>query len=279
MPNRPVHPAIAHNASRHVDVRCVFDTTGSMSNKIASLVESVAEIVASLGRLQLDWRFGVVPFGDLTVPGDRIVTDLPECLDVASAQTQLRSLPRFSGGGNIGESSGDAMLAALERPFRPNAVKVVVLITDEPALGGPPTAARVDQLLTAMDALCFTIAPDFDYFRAWAERHGGTWQLIGPAIDALSLMQMFDDMMAAAVQAADSVHTDHGGSVRRYLSRARPEAQRSLRRSDAAPEGRGRPSPLPPPARRQEPRQLTRAVDERALPPAPPDRRLGSGGQ
>lgn len=105
MLNRPVHPAIPHNASRHVDVRRVLDTTGSMSTEIASLVESVAEIVASLGRLQLDWH------------------------------------------------------------------------------------------------------------------------------------------------------------------------------SDATLEGRGGPSPLPPPTRRQEPRQLTRAVDERALPPAPPDRRWGRGGQ
>lgn len=93
-------PEITNNVSRLLDIVVAFDTTGSMSNKIQSLVESLAEIVALLGRMQLGWRFAAVPFGDLMVPGDRIVADLPLVTGVRSAQAQLRALSRFSGGAN-----------------------------------------------------------------------------------------------------------------------------------------------------------------------------------
>lgn len=43
-------------------------------------------------------------------------------------------LPQCSGGENDGESSIEAMLSGLKRPRRPHAVKIVVLVTDEPAL-------------------------------------------------------------------------------------------------------------------------------------------------
>lgn len=277
-----MHPSVVDNPSRQVDLRCVFDTTGSMSNKIASLVEAMAEIVASLGQLQLDWRFGVVPFGDLTVPSDRIVTDLPESRDVATAQRQLRSLPRFSGGSNLGESSGEAVIGALQRPFRPNAVKIVVLLTDEPALGVPVMARLVAQALGAAEALCFTITPDYDYFRAWAVDNGGTWQPISSTIDARSLLRTFEEVMDAAIRTAATVHQDYGGSVRRYLTRAAlppstranrpaPVRTRRMARVNAAP---GLPAPAQPSGDGAPgPRLLTRADDD-ALPPG---RRLGTG--
>jgi hypothetical protein len=211
--------SVLDNRSRLLDVSAVFDTTGSMSNKIHGLVQSMASVVGSLGRLQLDWRFVCVPFGDLTVPGDRVVDDLPFTASVASAQRQLRSLPRFSGGSNLGESSAEAMLAALDRDFRPNAVKVVVLITDEPALGRPQVLQHVGDRLTATETLCFTISPALPYFRDWANLSGGTWQLIGNSVDQESLARLFEDVMNGAGEIVDEVHHRDGGSVRRYLER------------------------------------------------------------
>lgn len=278
------HPAITNNASRLVDVATVFNTTESMSNKIQSLIASLADIFGLLGPRQVHWRFVSVPFGDLTLPGDRIVTDLPFTAHVASAQRQLRSLPRFSGGGNPGESSGEALLATLEREFRPNAVKVVVLVTDEPALGGRLIHDRVDQAPGWFEAICFTIALDLTYFHRWAEQHGGTWQPIGTTIDGGSLMRLFDEVMAGAVRVADEIHTRHSGSVRRYRQRAALPAP-------ATPGQETPPRPLVGLApsrvltkggrseRSRSPRRLTRA-DERLLDgrdTAPPLRRLGPG--
>jgi hypothetical protein len=90
---------------REVDVCFVFDTTGSMSDKIDGLVQAMDRLVGELGRLALDWRVTTVAFGDLTIPGDRIVDDMPFVRTVKEASAQLRSMPRFSGGGNMGESS------------------------------------------------------------------------------------------------------------------------------------------------------------------------------
>ena len=66
------------NRGRHaVDVCLVFDTTGSMIDKIDSLVRRTVDFVGELSRLRLDWRLTAVPFGDLHISGERAVDDLP----------------------------------------------------------------------------------------------------------------------------------------------------------------------------------------------------------
>jgi len=62
----------------------------------------------------------------------------------------LRRLPRFSGGSNVGESSLEAVLAGLAKPYRPDAVIVLVVLTDEPPLeSGDLTAGFVADQITA----------------------------------------------------------------------------------------------------------------------------------
>jgi hypothetical protein len=117
------------------DICIVFDTTGSMSDKIDGLINCMTGFVDQLGKLSLDWQISVVPFGDLTVPGDRVELQLPFVKTVDLAKQQLRQMPRFSGGANQGESSIDAILGAIGKPWRNNTVRIAVLLTDEPALG------------------------------------------------------------------------------------------------------------------------------------------------
>lgn len=139
-----------------VDICFVFDTTGSMSDKITGLIRAMSDLVAELASLDLDWRVTTVAFGDLTVPGDRIDDSLGFVTTRAAAQDQLRSMPRFGGGGNGGESSIEAMLAGVRRPWRQDAVKIIVLLTDEPALSG--VEIRPDLVaaeLRRLDAVCF----------------------------------------------------------------------------------------------------------------------------
>jgi hypothetical protein len=205
---------------RELDLCFVFDTTGSMSDKIDGLVRCMDTLVGELGRLTLDWRVTTVPFGDLTVIGDRIVTDQPFIRDVQSASQQLRSMERFSGGGNLGESAVEAMLAACQKPYREKAVKVLVLITDEPALGHEQGARAVDSSLTSLDAACFTVTPDrLTYYKDWASRHGGEWREIGSAVDTTAIIHLFTSLLSRIVDVADSVHRLGGGSVRAYLER------------------------------------------------------------
>jgi hypothetical protein len=56
--------------AKPVDICFVFDTTGSMSDKVDGLVMSFESIEDTFHRLQLDWRMTAVPFGDLRVPGE-----------------------------------------------------------------------------------------------------------------------------------------------------------------------------------------------------------------
>jgi hypothetical protein len=161
---------------RELDLCLVFDTTGSMADKIDGLISCMDALVADLARMALAWRMTTVPFGDLTVLGDRVVDDQPFVADARRASHQLRTMPRFHGGGNLGESSIEAMLAACRKRYRANAVKVLVLVTDEPALGHEQGQHAVHAALSALDAACFSVAPDTPYFRRFATKHGGEWR-------------------------------------------------------------------------------------------------------
>lgn len=206
---------------RALDLCFVFDTTGSMSDKIDGLVACMDDLVAKLGSLALDWRVTTVPFGDLTVPGDEVVINEPFITSVSAATRQLRSMPRFSGGGNTGESAVEAMLAACRKAYRKEAVKVLVLITDEPALGVQQGQHSVHSALSSLDAVCFTVAPDFSYFKQWASQHGGEWRQVRTSVNTTAIMNLFTSLLARMVEVVDSVHRLGGGSVRAYLSQGR----------------------------------------------------------
>jgi hypothetical protein len=182
--------------SAAVDVCFVFDTTGSMSDKIDGLITCLSDFVRDLAVLDLDWRVTAVPFGDLTVPGDRVVGDVPFEANATSAVRMLATMPRFHGGVNEGESSADAMITALGKPYRQGAVKILVLLTDEPALESP--AASFDLVgarLRSSGTLCFVASPDHPYFRDWAIRNGGAWYLIGQSMETSRLLALLRGLL------------------------------------------------------------------------------------
>jgi hypothetical protein len=209
--------------SPQVDICFVVDTTGSMSDKINALIRCMTDFVGQLGRLNLDWRTTCVPFGDLTVRGDRIVSDLPFVNSVKASQAQLRGMERFSGGGNTGESSIEAMQAGLRKAWRTRAVRVVVLLTDEPALRSK-RAFEVNDELTSQEAICFVASPPHKYFQSWAHEHGGVWYEISARLETRQLLNLLNGLVADVARVAHEVHALARGSVRSYL--ALPEASR-----------------------------------------------------
>ena len=210
-----------------VDVCFVFDTTGSMSNKIDGLVCCTVDLVRELDGLDLDWRVVTLPFGDLTVPGDRIVANLPFITDRVAAEAQLRGMPRFSGGGNEGESAIEAMQHAMARQYRPDAVKVLVLLTDEPALESTQTrTSDVTRSLQDAGAICFVASPDLPYYRTWAAANGGTWFPIGASMDLSAVVELLRSLVKRLATVAQAVHQLGQGSVHRYLELTRGGEQR-----------------------------------------------------
>ena len=189
-----------------------------MSNKIDGLVRCTVDLVHELDGLDLDWRVTTVPFGDLTVPGDRIVADLPFVTDRRAAEAQLRGMPRFSGGGNDGESAIEAMQQAMAKQYRHDAVKVFVLLTDEPALESPQTSTSdVTRGLHEAQAICFVASPELPYYRSWATANGGAWFPISASMDLSAVVDVLRTLVKRVATVAHAVHQIGQGSVRRYL--------------------------------------------------------------
>jgi hypothetical protein len=215
------HPEVAGllAPARLADICVVFDTTGSMSGKIKGLINSMTDFVDQLGRVALDWRISVLPFGDLTITGDRVVTTLPFVNTAERAKEQLREMPRFSGGGNVGESSIEAVLGATSKPWRDGAVRIVILLTDEPALE-PERSDDVLATLLSSEIITFVAGPDHEYYKDWAARTEGEWFQIGQSMDTGALMDLLHRLVGDVAAVAADVIEKAGGNYGEYLRRA-----------------------------------------------------------
>lgn len=205
------------SAKARADLVFVIDTTGSMNDKIDGLIESCESFVDKLARKRIDWVAAVVGFGDLTVEGDRIVAT-PFSSSADRVKALLRGLPRYSGGGNEGESSLEALQAALSQTgYRQGAVKVLVLITDEPALQRKLHPATVTGMLREAGAIAFVLSPNIKYFRAMATETGGEWWKVDSGGDFSKILDIFDRIATKVASTVAAVHKLTGGNVKEFL--------------------------------------------------------------
>ncbi len=206
------------SAKALADLVFVIDTTGSMNDKIDALIETCQSFVDRLATKRIDWAAAVVGFGDLTVEGDRIVAT-PFSSNAERVKGLLRGLPRYSGGGNEGESSLEALQAALDLAgYRPEAMKVVVLITDEPALQKKIRPAAMTGRLREAGAIAFVLSPKINYFRSMAADTGGQWWDVDSGGDFSKILAVFDKIAAKVASTLVAVHKLTGGNVKEYLS-------------------------------------------------------------
>jgi hypothetical protein len=158
-----------------VEILICFDTTGSMSDKIESLVGQTTTFVLEAATRKLDLRWSLVAFGDLRVAGDRIVR-YPFIEDTDAFSRALRKMPRFFGGSNSSETSLDALsVAALHDGWSPTAVRMCILLTDEPPAGLEVDLETVGRQLRERRIVAFCVAPDHRAYRWLAEVTGGEW--------------------------------------------------------------------------------------------------------
>lgn len=208
------------------DLVFVIDTTGSMNDKIDGLIESCETFVDRLAMRHIDWAAAVIGFGDLTVEGDRIVAT-PFSSNTERVKALLRGLPRYSGGGNEGESSLEALQAALRQPgYRPDAMKVMVLITDEPALQRNLRPSALNGALCEAGAMTFVLSPNIKYFRSMARETGGEWWNVESGGDFSKILAVFDKMATKVASTVAAVHKLTGGNVKEYLGL--PPASRGM---------------------------------------------------
>jgi len=211
-------------SSREVDIVFVFDTTGSMNDKIQALLDTCDDLINKLSREQLHYRVGIVAFGDLTIPGDTIektgMTSRPPVF-----REMLNKIPRNLGGANEGESSLEAIQAGLSMLRPPEqAVRVIVLITDEPALGSH-RAYQITQTLKQKEILTFCVTPDLLYFREMAKETGGIWLKVGANTSFSRIKAALLSLATELAAITAGVHDPKlgAGSVKQYLALKPPE--------------------------------------------------------
>jgi Mg-chelatase subunit ChlD len=215
---QPIDPA----AGRGVDLVFVIDTTGSMSDKIESLLATCSRFVEDFDALQLNHRMAIVSFGDLKVRGDKI-QNTAFTSNVETVKKSLRHIPRNSGGGNEGESALEALERALSLPFRPDAVKTIVLITDEPAHQDRIRAEDMINRLVERECLVFVASPPQAYYKQLAARNGGKWYRVSAHTHFNDLLSLFRDLARKVSQVVFDVYQIGDGSVADYLRLKPPD--------------------------------------------------------
>jgi hypothetical protein len=114
-----------------LDVAFVLDTTGSMSEEIVALRDTLGRVASALGKLNVRPRVGLVEYKDR---GDEYVTRLhPMTTDVAGLEQRIAGLAA-SGGGDTPEHVNEAVRVAVRRlAWRPSSLaRLVFLIGDAP---------------------------------------------------------------------------------------------------------------------------------------------------
>lgn len=200
-----------------VDVVFAFDTTGSMSGFIDGLVSAMSSFVDVLQDRGLDWRTTCVPFGDLLIPGDRVVSTVPWVTSVAAARSQLQSMPRFNGGGNFGESSYEAVAVSLKKKFRHNAIKIVILITDDEPHQHKYSTSRIIAQLVEADALCFSVSHATQTYTKLVNETGGTLIPISSSVNISAIVDAFLRLANDLAQRSKKIHELGNGSPQKLL--------------------------------------------------------------
>ncbi len=117
-----------------LDLVFVMDTTGSMRNEIADLQRSLLSITRVLQRMAPSLRIGFVAYKDRTDEYLTLVFPLSPM-----NEPNLQRIQRFvrnlgaRGGGDPPEPVDQALYAALQLPWRPDAIGRIVVIGDAPA--------------------------------------------------------------------------------------------------------------------------------------------------
>lgn len=205
-------------AKDKIDFVFVFDTTGSMSDKIRGLQLACQSLVDEAQKLEIDPQFALITFGDISVPygNDRIQITVAPTTDPEKIKRGIANAPSNNGFGNEGESSLEAIIEALKLPYRDNAVKVLLLLTDEPALQHQYRADDVISLLEKHQFIVFVLSFYTHYFHDMARKNGGYWQEISAHTDISKILEMFKKTTTKAVQTAKTIHKEFGGDVSLY---------------------------------------------------------------
>jgi Mg-chelatase subunit ChlD len=238
------------------DVVFVLDVTNSMQWAIDDLKNGIGKFADSLAKARIDFRLALVTFQDITNPGEKVeVVQFkggPFTADAGVFRDEVSRL-KASGGGDIPESSLEGVRAACDLPFRKDATKVLLLVTDAPPkvvrFGDPEAAVRqaADRVRDANIDAVHTVVLRLDreayepLTKAGADKAGGKYFNLS---DVVRGDEGFDAVLASfgsAVTAAAIARNPAGAPRVAARSKEEPKLVRSLQSSEttvAGSEGR-----------------------------------------
>jgi len=158
------------------DIVVVFDDSGSMSDDVEAMKAEATSLANEVLAVGLDARFGLIT----TVNSPEI--DLPFTDDVAAFQAAVSTLGSAAGGT---EPSLDGVMLGLNGMlWRPEALKVFLVITDEPSNGDHYDMQTVINAVNEAGGTVFAVSMDYSDtppvpptwdVRELAEETGGVW--------------------------------------------------------------------------------------------------------
>lgn len=128
------------DARNQLDLIFVCDCTGSMGSYLESAKKSIKEIVSGIVQMgESHVRFGLVQYRDHPPQENTFVTEVHDFTSSLQRMKAYVDTMRAAGGGDGPECLVDGMEACLNFDYRPNAIKVVCIISDAPphGLGDP----------------------------------------------------------------------------------------------------------------------------------------------
>ncbi|HPT36662.1 MAG TPA: SdrD B-like domain-containing protein [Methanothrix sp.] len=152
------------NASgQKIDLAIVFDETNSMDAKINALKLKVKDLTQKINSSRLDARYSLVTFN-----GADVTTRINWTNDADSFRNVVGKLTTSGGNTELPENSLDGIERALSFGFRPDAQKVILVVTDEPSQqkgdGKSSSAYTMDDVksdLLNSSVMLIAVSPDF----------------------------------------------------------------------------------------------------------------------
>ncbi|NEQ41600.1 MAG: VWA domain-containing protein [Okeania sp. SIO3I5] len=117
---------------QQIDVLFVLDATESMGEEINGVKNGISNFVTTLNSRELDSQVGLIAFRDRFHGAEPEILSFegkPFTKDIDSFRTELGKIGMISGV-DWPESSLDALVLGARQPFREDATKVILLITD-----------------------------------------------------------------------------------------------------------------------------------------------------
>jgi len=151
------------NASGHkLDLAIVFDTSGSMDNEIKALQLKVRDLISKINSSKLDAKYSLITFkADVEAAKVNWTNDTGYFIDAIEKLSA-------SGGDSGPENSLSGIETVLSFGFRPDAQKVILVITDEPShqkgdgyRNSTYTVEGANKNLSTSGVILIAVSPDF----------------------------------------------------------------------------------------------------------------------